>query len=644
MQWAQTIEKPLAKLSALTKRSSDSSNCGSNDSSATCGKPVSGNNLSLPVALGVVIPLAFAVILFLVLHRRHVKRLRNEDLNDPHKSLDFGWDPASQSKRTAKSVRKSKKIPEMTVADVGYEKGHHTRGLSMDMDIGSPYVLPPGLQGSQESLHSMSRTIHSHDDRYRPATTYSPTDAASIKSDGTRKTKMDDASSFADSSTRRGPRDEMKQDLLGNAQRMSRSMPPVNRMPDVPEIRMPEPVKGVSRKAVPTPSENPSAGDLVPSGSPADGRDSYVAGDKGGLRRSNTYLGKFIHSGNSTSNLLDQNSVQSSSPLGSGQNSTPQTADVEIAKDLPTVPPSTLTTIRRKSPPPAINTEASQQQETRPPRHQSLHSSTHPSIVQNFQDNSSDYGEHLKVDPPSPAQLQPLQHDPYVPDHDHFSGVEERRLAVDDAVLGYEIRRLSMGMRPLPPEDPADNAEQRANRIRSFYKEYFDDSKPVPGGYYEDYDENYTEGATYFDPISGQFVTAGPTHAREEPYGRQAMTPPPRNWAGRRHANTLSAGSRSRPGPRAYSSASGRFGPSGRGIPKKQLPPPGPLRVLPSPHLLKEDAFALPIDFAPGVSARDRRNGTPDSPRGGLRPYSPTVPAHMPLASSLDDLPSMPSP
>jgi hypothetical protein len=27
----------------------------------------------------------------------------------------------------------------------------------------------------------------------------------------------------------------------------------------------------------------------------------------------------------------------------------------------------------------------------------------------------------------------------------------------------------------LPPEDPADNPEQRANRIRSFYKEYFDE-------------------------------------------------------------------------------------------------------------------------------------------------------------------------
>lgn len=34
----------------------------------------------------------------------------------------------------------------------------------------------------------------------------------------------------------------------------------------------------------------------------------------------------------------------------------------------------------------------------------------------------------------------------------------------------------------MPSDDPQENPEERANRIRSFYKEYFDDSKPEPAG------------------------------------------------------------------------------------------------------------------------------------------------------------------
>jgi hypothetical protein len=60
--------------------------------------------------------------------------------------------------------------------------------------------------------------------------------------------------------------------------------------------------------------------------------------------------------------------------------------------------------------------------------------------------------------------------------------------------------------------------------------------------------------------------------------------------------------------------------------------------------LVKEDSFGIPIDFAPPTSYKDRQAGRPDSPQGGMRPYSPMVPAHLPLVSAFDDLSVMPSP
>ncbi|KLJ05382.1 hypothetical protein EMPG_11141 [Blastomyces silverae] len=77
---------------------------------------------------------------------------------------------------------------------------------------------------------------------------------------------------------------------------------------------------------------------------------------------------------------------------------------------------------------------------------------------------------------------------------------------------------------------------------------------------------------------------------------------------------------------------------------KPQLPPPGPLHILPSAHKLKDDTMILPIDFAPGPTYKDRKAGRSETPQGGLRPYVPTRPGHIPLASSYDDLAAMPSP
>ncbi|KAL9001134.1 MAG: hypothetical protein Q9169_000317 [Polycauliona sp. 2 TL-2023] len=577
------------------------------------------------------IPIVFALVLFLWLQRRHVRKLRKEEANDPHKSLDFGMDPTSAKQ----DKKKGRKGPEMAVAGVG-GPDHHSRGrgLSMDMDLAGPYVLPHGLQGSRESLHSMSRTMHSQDDRYRPATTFVPNDTQNTRSGSRSRQFADDSSSYAESgSTGRGQHnDGMNQNLLKNAQRMSRSMPPtqhnVNASPTVPQIRVPEPAAAMSRNASPS---VPQPTTLMPSFGD-DSRDSYMSNDGVDLRKSNNYLGALIHS------------REPSAEVHSPQLSHPAT---HLPQQLPASPAATLQkTQSRKTPPPAIETLPPRSMD---PRKQPLETNQ-PNQEQNFLDDESDYGDGFKLTPPSPpfVPASSSPQDAHRPRTDSMPAPKSQLPPNTEALgLGFDVRRLSMGFRPLPPDDPTDNPEQRANRIRSFYKEYFDDSKNVPppaaGQYYEDYDEHYLGDGAIYDPTSGQFVVGQPQ--RSEPYGRRAMTPPPRApprfRGGGHHQATLSGG---RPGPRAFSSASGRFGPNGAGVPRPPLPPPRPLHVLPSPHLLKEDSFAIPIDFAPPTSYKDRQAGRPESPRGGSRPYSPMVSAHLPLVSSFDDLAVMPSP
>jgi hypothetical protein len=221
---------------------------------------------------------------------------------------------------------------------------------------------------------------------------------------------------------------------------------------------------------------------------------------------------------------------------------------------------------------------------------------------------------------------------------------------------GPDPNRLSVLMRPLPHDDPTEDPEQRANRIRSFYKEYFDDSKPLTSQvpmpqhshaeYYEDYGSEYLNGGTVFDPQSGTFVMSAAPYA--EPVTRRAMTPPPRApprfQAGPkpRSRAASNATSQYQMAPRGYSAMSHR----GRAPGRRPMPPPQVLTSLPTPHLLKDDtAIFGAVEFAPPVSYRERQAGRrPDSPLGVQRPYSPAVRAHTPLVSSFEDLGAIPSP
>lgn len=269
----------------------------------------------------------------------------------------------------------------------------------------------------------------------------------------------------------------------------------------------------------------------------------------------------------------------------------------------------------------------------------------HIAIPPRMSTQSSDYGD-MEVDEiddaPAPRRVPSLMIDTV--------DSQQQRLSVQGLNLagpsGQNQRLSIMGLRPLPPPGPEDNPETRANRIRSFYKEYFDDSKPEPAGaqYQDTYDLDYLTDAAIYDPDTGGFMTAGRGDGRgradnrpfAEPLGRRAMTPPPggaRTPVGPPHRRQMSANSVGRFGPRAT-------------MPKKQLPPPMPLQSLPTPSKLTDNtAIFNADDFAPPVSYRDRQAGRgTDSPTGSARPYSPSVASHVPLAGSSADLSPMPSP
>lgn len=523
------------------------------------------------------------------------------------------------------------------VAISGLDQGKASRrGRGLSMDMGSPYLLPPDLQGSRESIHSLSRSVNGGDDRYRPATTFISNDGSSMRSYGESTRRGGDNSSTYTASSGPGYGHE-NQDLLPNAQRMSRSVPPTQRNPITgyiaPQIQAPNPSSVVVSRKVSPPGLG--SGGLAPSsgGAVNSARDSYMSND-GDMRRSHNYLGAFIHSRDPSTELLTK------SPPPAEPQELPSTSPATV----PRAAAQDLSSGKSQMPPP----------ETLPPRMQSMAAPMAPpvavpafeEVTKQFYDNESDYGDEAEDLPPSIPPINIGRHSLEVP----MTGPEEFNTSGLEANgLGFDPHRLSMGFRPLPPEDPTDNPEQRANRIRSFYKEYFDESKAGPNpqvAYQEDYSQEYLADAPAFNPATGQFAPARAPYA--QPMARRAMTPPPRApprfHPPPRHQSNMSGGHFLSPAPRAFSSQSGQVGPANRGPPRRPMAPPAPLRILPTPHLLKEDSFALPIDFAPPTSYKDRQAGRPESPLGGSRPYSPMLPAHLPLASSFDDLSAMPSP
>jgi hypothetical protein len=545
--------------------------------------------------------LGISVVLFF-LHRRNKRKLAEED-KDKYRSMDFGLE--TKGGRVG-----AKKGPEMTVTDIEkMSDPTHVRGISLEH--GSPYILPVGLHGSRESFHSLSRSTHDTHDPYRPVNFMN--DGASVRS-SSRAYGKDNASVYTASSvgTKARNGDGLTSGLLQNAQRMSTSNPFRSESMSPDGTRSPPPFP--DQAGTPLSPLNPRVNDNFPAPPPR------VA------------------------------SPEARSPGGSLIKE--QYAAFKPTTDIPKIMIPDAD-VKNKS----VNKSPVEQAASFPPRIVSQAGVVSHAPSQSIVSTSS-YGDAFQVTPPSPRQNQPTTqeapaHVAPTPLRPQPSG--EARLSVYE---NGQNNRLSMSLRPMPPmhDDPEENPEDRANRIRSFYKEYFDDSKPEPAGghqyadYYEDYASEYLDGAVYDSQGKG-FVAAQPNAPFAEPIVRRAMTPPPRApprfrsgtvGGSNPHMSNGSMASSQYP-PRNMSSMSGRLPAPG---PKKPLPPPTILASLPTPGKLTENSMVFDAaDFAPPVSYRDRQNGMrPDSPLGTPRPFSPAVRPHTPLASSYDDLAVMPSP
>jgi hypothetical protein len=658
------------------------------------------------------IPLTVALVLFIFFHRKYKKKLRAEDAADEekYKSMDFGMDLSFGPK-------KKKKLPnglDMTM------NNKHTRGLSIE-DPSSPYFFPAVGRNSVDSLASLGRSIRG--DPYNPAGHLNKADDMSIRSPSPyarRDTNSTASPSVFDTNT----------GLLTHAQGNPRSMPPgVGSFPPPPDLppQIQEPEKAMLSAKSNSPPRQANNGGLAPAAA-NETRESYMATE--GFRKSNNYLGQFIHSRDPSMDPLaefkDEKNAEGSPKVDSaastlfgsetpGKNSLTDGFSFHPPDGAPGIAVS----------PPVTHHSApgdkAQQHDVQDKfqsvqgsildlNHASYNQNSHPQSYLSDHSNYDNYGEtEFKVTPASPPRnsQNTLASDPRHSDYRNsiysrdsgsqyggavpprgqslnapMPGINEHNEAyshyeVDEGLkqLDFDVNRLSVSMRPLPPDEPTENPEERANRIRSFYKEYFDESKGhqggpppqppqqrAPAGYYEDYDGEYlSNGYSIYDEQQKGFIVGGAPFA--QPITRRAMTPPPRapprNFRARSNSNApgprYGGGPRSRAGsamsgymtpPRAGSSMS-TVGPGERGRPQKRpQPPPDPLMSLKTPALLKEDsALYSAFDLAPPPSYRQRQNGMrPDSPLGTERPYSPTVRSHTPLQSAFDELSPMPSP
>ncbi|KAI1136656.1 hypothetical protein F5Y05DRAFT_405217 [Hypoxylon sp. FL0543] len=593
-------------------------------------KPVGGQT-TLPIVLGVCIPLGLALIVLAYLHHRTTQRQKREDAADKYKSMDFGLEGALPGKG---NKRRS--------AFFGKEKDPtHKVQLSMDMNLSSPYLLPPDLHNSRESFNSIAKSLH-NEDPYRPVTSYAGSDVGSLRSfqrgperDSSVASKNRPGANSADLPPRQKSLSSPLQQLPSVAQPPSRresaeEIPPLpaknefrfvddsSTLPQVPEIQ--EPPMALTPGLPREPAQNqsrPASDDFMNANqSNAAGSGSHV--DSMALPKSEAQgLG-----------IVDARASQNSTDMSRDTNSFPASA--------------------------------------RPPRKESL------PVESDFAHEYEEYAAHFQVDGPDHGMAGNgnMQHgDEHEYPHSAGLGVPEKN-----------NHRLSVGFRPLPPEDflESEDPEFRANRIRSFYKEYFEDTKvdhgkppPIPqqaqqATYYEDYDSSYLGDTAFFDPDSNAFVMP-----YAQPVTRRAMTPPPKNrrpmpGPGPRgpHGPHAPHGSMNMPGPRGRPRAgstmsAGRWAPMSPrpdssasnprfmgGKPRKPMPPPAALNTLPTPSKLKDDSFALmgAIEFAPPPTFKDVATGRSQSPLGERRPYQLTTAIHSPLVSAFEETAALPSP
>lgn len=545
------------------------------------------------------IPIVAIIAVLLYLHYRVGRKAKQEDDQNPHKNLDFGLDDAP--------VGKGAKANRMSVLG-GREKDHPSRyrQMSMDLNLSSPYLLPPALHSSRESMHSLARSLHQgDDDPYRPVAQLTA-DGASSRS----PSRGPDGGSIYSSESRQQRRSLLGPNPFGGPQGPRQSLGPKDAahrkpQPMPPRISTASPAPSFAKDPFRSPSER-----SVDTSSYPDEQDFSVVPTDSQIREP----APAAHLLSDKALPQRQDSDPNSQPGGgvvqqNRLNGRIQSQQATIHERGPSAIDHEA--IRAKSPP--------QQLATLPVSPPTINSS----IV-------SPQPQHA-VQPPvaAPIQEEPLEYyDDYAHmpesnyDHQEYNGYEDDRGRTQYRESSYyepeqhgqtglevpqqDARRLSVGVRPLPSDEVLDteDPETRANRIRSFYKEYFDDSKdpngqprqfsnqpmpPLPqqyqqqqqqpqqqheyypqGGneYYEDYGHDYAAGAEdpYYDPSSNAFVMP-----YAQPVARRAMTPPPsgsrfqgprappRGYHG--SMGDMNMGMQGNPGPPRPGSSSSRQGP-----------------------------------------------------------------------------------
>lgn len=601
----------------------------------SCAQSSVSNSLVLPIVVAIIVPIVLIVGFLYYLHRRNMKKQMLEDAHDPHKSLDFGLGDEGGAK---KSARRS-------IFMGGGEKtlAHKPSQLSMDMNLSSPYLLPPGLQESRESLNSLAKSLgNDNQDPYQYVAAITQSETGSLRS-------FNPKDSHSRNTKFNSPRNSGKPGSL--------KMPPsrMNSLPETPVSATESRVDPFGTPKMPAPAH--------PAKSPFDSeKDAF-------------HPAPIVPEIGVVSDFDEKNAVPSVQQPPIARSKTPDfelpNFSQEPATDFP-LPPA------REHEATGLGLNFSLPQ----PKSPTVSSPEAPKSAPLAPNRQSEVSDYAAADISS-----------YYEDHDDDTrGRSMQRGSFVDAApqphgLGVpqqDNKRLSVGFRPLPPDDinESEDPEYRANRIRSFYKEYFGESEEAPppmppmpamaqGGapagapapraapkYYEDYDQGYMGGdQAYFDPETNAFVMP-----YAQPVTRRAMTPPP---AGRRpgpgrpgprprgpngsiggmsfHSGP---GGRSRAGsalgPRPDSSASARM----RQPPMKRMPPPAPLTTLPTPSKLRDDNSFLinAADFAPPSNIRDTAAGRSQSPFGERRAYSPSVPAAQTLVSPFEELSALPSP
>lgn len=531
--------------------------------------------------------------------------MRMEDAKYRETDLDYGLDEAPS---------KGKRMTAMFGS--GGEKQLHKPGqLSMDMNLSSPYLLPPDLNQSKESIHSLAKSYHNEQDPYHTVPLYSGGDGSSIRS-FPREPYSPMHSKRQSFGSTLPPRSHSKSQspLSGDpfatpTQPEPAHMAEVEAAPPVPDKKLPvQPIVPEIGTVHDAHADDQSIYEMpdVASPPPALARDPNT-----GLPIDNNF--RFELPG-----TVDQDPnvgvAQLSDDLGH-QNPHDYDQGLGLNVELPTVMSPT----------------------------DDMHG--HP-----MDHNQVMYDEYGNAYP----QIQTTEYyeDTHYEAEDMHHGDMPHGEMEGLGVPQQTAKRLSVGVVPLPPDEitQSEDPEYRANRIRSFYKEYFEDyadAPPMPGQggqHHDDYDAGYLGDAAYYDADSNAFVMP-----YAQPVTRRAMTPPPggarRGPPGpRRPRGPGSVGGMSLPGGRGRMRA-GSAGQFGRGPPKKKLPPPSALNTLPTPSKITDDAALLnAMDFAPPELFKDAAAGRSQSPLGERRPYKPGHAGASPLVTAFDELAALPSP